>query len=194
VGRWGNPPPSILVWDFRLERRASDGAPEPAIAIELRCPALKGLEGSVFNGDELEVDGRHYKPGKTLKVDQVHNLTSNTIVRVRGSSPSRILANPRAERYGVIRGRVTAAQENRDVADARIIVRSFRLQRTGPDGGSLPVVEVEMRSRGFEGSIANGDEVELDASSYKAGHIVGVKQLWNVSSNSVVKARRSIFG
>jgi hypothetical protein len=51
-----------------------------------------------------------------------------------------------------------------------------------------------MRSRGFEGSIADGDEVELDASDYKAGHIVGVKQLRNLTSHSVVKARRSIFG
>jgi hypothetical protein len=146
----------------------------------------------VFNGDEVEVDAHHYKPGRVLKVKQVWNLTSNSVVRVRGSSPSRVfaaLAATNMEKYGVIRGRVTAIQQRVDSPMESMMVWSFRVQRTGPDGSLLCLVECEMRSRRFEGSIAMGDEVELDASGYRTGDTVHVKRVRNLSSDSVVRVR-----
>jgi hypothetical protein len=50
-------------------------------------------------------------------------------------------------------------------------------------------VEVEMRSRGFSGALSEGDTVEFDAKGFKAGDVVKVKQLRNVSSNSIVQVR-----
>jgi hypothetical protein len=189
-----------LVWDFRLERSAPDGTPLQPIAVELRSHAslfrfgtdTKGFEGSVLNGDEVEVDARHYKPGKLLKVEQVRNLTSNSVVRVRGSSPSSVFAPASAEKYSVIRGRVTTIFQRLDRPAVGIMVWSFRVQRTGPHGSLLPLVEVEMRSNRFEGSIVVGDEVELDASGYRTGDTVSVKKVRILSSNSVVRVRRGI--
>jgi hypothetical protein len=190
-----------LVWDFRLERSAPDGTPLQPIAVELRShaswlrfgPDTKGFEGSVLNGDEVDVDARHYKPGKLLKIEQVRNLTSNSIVRATGSSPSPVFAAANTEKYSVIRGRVTTMQQRLDRPAVRIMVWSFRVQRTGPNGSLLPLVEVEMRSPKFEGSIVVGDEVELDASGYRTGDTVLVKQVRVLSSNSVARVRRGIW-
>jgi hypothetical protein len=189
-----------LVWDFRLERSAPDGRPLQPIAVELRShaslfrfgPDTKGFEGSILNGDEVEVDARHHKPGKLLKVEQVRNVTSNSVVRVRGSSPSSVFAPARTEKYSVIRGRVTTIHQRLDRPAAGIMVWSFRVQRTGPNGSLLPLVEVEMRSAKFEGSIVVGDEVELDASGCRTGDTVSVKKVRILSSNSVVRVRRGI--
>jgi hypothetical protein len=200
VGR-GQGAPYSLVWDFRLERNAPDGTPLPPMAIELRSPghfffrSTKGFEGSLLNGDQVEVDGRHYKPGRVLQVEQLRNLTSNSVVRIRGSSPSRVFAasaSANTEKYSVIRGRVTTMQQRLDRPGGYvdgIMVWSFRLQQTQPAGRPAPLVEVEMRSRAFEGSIAVGDELEVDARGYRAGDIVRVKRVRNLSSNSMVRVR-----
>jgi hypothetical protein len=66
-------------------------------------------------------------------------------------------------------------------------VWSFRLQRTEPGGTRMPLVEVEMWGLKFEGSLAVGDELELDARGYKSGDIVFMKKLRNLTSNSVVR-------
>ena len=199
--QWQGQTPYSLVWDFRLARSPSpDGQPQPPIGVEFRSPSggywgstTKGIVGSILNGDEVFVDTRDCKPGELLRVKEVWNLTTNSCVRVRGSSQSRVFAplTVKAEKYGIMRGRITALQQRQErpgMIYSRTIW-SFRLQRTGPDGGLLPLVEVEMLSREFEGSLAAGDEVELDASRSKAGDVVAVKQVRNLSSNSVVRQR-----
>jgi hypothetical protein len=190
----GVPPPSNLILDFRLQPSGPAGAAIGTIAVELVSAGSvfrtsKGIEGSIFNGDEVEVDGRNYKSGKTLQVKQVRNFTSSSIVRVRGSSPLPIFADPRAEKYTLLRGRITALQQGSDIFDSRFLFWTFRLQRATADGRLLPAVEIEMRNRGFEGTVSEGDAVELDAKGFKVGDIVKVKQLRNLSSNSVVQAR-----
>jgi hypothetical protein len=190
-----------IVRDFRLERRAPDGTVLPPLAIQLRSSRYTGFEGSILNGDELEV-AAHHKPAGTLQVDEVLNLTSNAVVRVRKALPVfsfgpiqwgsafPVMAN--AEHYGVIRGRVTVVQQVLLLGQKGFnpTVWNFRLQRGGPDGGSFPLVEVEMRGLTFEGSIAENDEVELNAAGYKTGDVVGVTKVDNITAKSVFKANK----
>ena len=191
--------PYTLIWDFRLERNAPDGTPLAPVAVEMVSKGSmwgtsKGFKGSVLNGDEVEVDGRDYQPGRVLRVEQVWNLTSNSIVRERGSAPSRIfaaLAAENTERYDVIRGRVVVMQQRQDRPGhtRQIMDWAFRVQQTRSDGSLRPLVEVEMRSDKFEGSIAVGDEIEVDGRDYSSGDVLSVKQVRNLSSNSVVHVR-----
>ena len=71
-----------VVRDFRLERQGPDGTFLAPVAVELRSSRYTGFEGSILNGDEIEV-AAHPAPAKTLKVGEVLNLTSNSVVRQR---------------------------------------------------------------------------------------------------------------
>ncbi|HYN14994.1 MAG TPA: hypothetical protein VES66_04300 [Terriglobales bacterium] len=108
-----------------------------------------------------------------------------------------------------IRGRVEAFQERREPdrgfglrpkrsVPTYVVIWNFRLVRTGPDGKALPPVAVEMRGLelgkpAFEGSLVNGDEVEVDAPGHIPGDIIHPLEVRNLSSNCVVRGRtRSI--
>jgi hypothetical protein len=195
----GAPPPSMLIWNFRLERTTPAGEPLPYVDVELRSSGTifstsRGFKGCLLDGDCVEVDSRDYERGSILKVTQVYNLATNTVIRAGGESPLPIFKNRGTERYGVLRGQVLAAQQIQDVSKSRILIYNFRLQRSSPDGDLLPVVEVEIRGREFTGSIVDGDQVEVNGRGYKTGDVVEVKVVRNLGSNSLVKARSWLFG
>jgi hypothetical protein len=72
----------VGVWNFQLERRRSDGRPAgETLAIEMRG---FGFRGAIKEGDEVEVFADNVQPGKVNRVRRVRNLTSNSMVTVRG--------------------------------------------------------------------------------------------------------------
>ena len=188
-----------MVWNFRLQRSAVQDKNSQIVDVELRSSSkgflgitTKGIVGSLYNGDVVAVDASGLKEGELLRVKELWSLTTNSSVRVRGSSPSRALAMLDAddsERQGVIRGRIATLQQ-RQSRPGMIYgptVWSFRLQRNVPAGRWVPLVEAEMLGSKFEGSLAVGDEVELDASRCKSGEVVVVKKARNLTANSVVR-------
>lgn len=96
-----------------------------------------------------------------------------------------------------IRGRVAAMQQRQEIEGyhhigrTRVptygIVWSFRLQVAGPDGNPLPPVAIEMRAPSFIGLIGNGDQLEVEAGDYATGSILCLKEVRNLSTNSVVR-------
>jgi hypothetical protein len=75
---------SILVWDFRLERKTEAGEPLPRVPIEMRGVTF---DGSLAEGDFAEAHGA-WHDGETLKVTRITNLTTGAIVRARGATGS----------------------------------------------------------------------------------------------------------
>ncbi|MBE3201633.1 MULTISPECIES: hypothetical protein [Parafrankia] len=67
-------------------------------------------------------------------------------------------------------------------------VWAFRIERYDSAGNRLPPVAVEMRARGFEGSLSEGDEVRV-AGSWKDGTI-RAERIENLTTNSLVRKRR----
>ena len=100
-------------------------------------------------------------------------------------------------RPGIVRGRVAALQQRQEMATMAgtpaTLVWNFRVQREGSDGTQLPTVTVQMRGVSFEGSIINGDEVEIKARGFKPGDVIKAREIRNLTSNSRVRARRRIF-
>ncbi len=88
-----------------------------------------------------------------------------------------------------IKGRVSGMQQRAEVAlRTSWAVWDFRLERTAADGKPLPRVPVEMRGRRFEGSITNGDVIEIDA-DWTQGKILHTRQVRNGTTGVTVKAR-----
>jgi hypothetical protein len=114
--------------------------------------------------------------------------------RLAGGKP----AAPQGER---IRGRVTGLNQHQELRwpffsnprakPPMIRVLNFQVQRVGPDGNPqpLPPIFVALRGAKLKGSISNGDEVELDASSSKSWGTVRLKEIRNLTSNSVVRTK-----
>jgi hypothetical protein len=89
-----------------------------------------------------------------------------------------------------IRGEVRGFQTRSEpYGNQTITVWTFRIERVDPEGNRLPPVPVQMRSRYFDGFINEGDQVELK-DKWKEGHIVEPKELYNLSTNSIVKKKR----
>jgi pSer/pThr/pTyr-binding forkhead associated (FHA) protein len=71
----------VYVWDFQLDGQGSSGAPtHGTVAIEMRG---FGFKGAIKEGDEVEIS-KSAQPGKVIRVRRVRNLTSNSLVKVRG--------------------------------------------------------------------------------------------------------------
>jgi hypothetical protein len=88
-----------------------------------------------------------------------------------------------------IKGRVSGMQQRAEVAlRTSWAVWDFRLERTTSDGKPLPRVPVEMRGRRFEGSITNGDVVEI-AANWTQGQILHTREVHNATTGVTVKAR-----
>ena len=93
---------------------------------------------------------------------------------------------PMASRPGWVRGRVMGFQPRNQLQGRRYVtIWSFRVEQSG----GRPPVALEMRGYAFDGSIASGDEVEVEATSGKHG-IQRVTSLENLSSNSTVRVTK----
>ena len=186
-----------FVRDFRLEPLDPNDASLTNRDVQMRVRRERGFEGSIINGDIVEVMAGN-KSGGTLVVRDVRNLTTNSIVRVRRKfrwRKSVFPVMPGAEKYGLIRGRVVFIHQISlmGLRGRSPGVWTLRLRREGSDGKPLPLVEIEMRGISFVGSVVENDEIEVDASGYKTGDVIGVRKVWNVTSNAVFRAIVSHF-
>lgn len=93
----------------------------------------------------------------------------------------------------MIRGTVSGFQTRYEQIPYGQYVRSvtiwdFRLERADPAGTPLPRVAVELRGTSINGSIANGDVVEIDQEA-EPGQLVQAEVVRNVTSGAAVSAR-----
>ncbi|MGY1636022.1 hypothetical protein ACI78V_05120 [Geodermatophilus sp. SYSU D00742] len=72
-------PRMALVWTFRVERYDSAGNRLPPTPVLMRGFSFNG---ALHDGDLVQVDAGG-RPGETLEVDEVRNLTTNVVVRAR---------------------------------------------------------------------------------------------------------------
>jgi hypothetical protein len=87
-----------------------------------------------------------------------------------------------------IRGQVSSfAQRYEATPQGTITVWDFRLDRHDDTGKPLPRVPLEMRGTTFDGAIAVGDWIEVDA-PWRDGRTLKVKRVTNLSSNAIVEA------
>ena len=87
---------------------------------------------------------------------------------------------------GWIRGRVAGFQPRNELRGSTYItIWSFRVEQRG----GLPPVALEMRGYAFEGSITNGDEVQVRAVSGQQ-RPQRVSSLVNISSNATVRVTK----
>lgn len=70
------------VWTFRIDRFDAAGNPLTSIPVEMRA---RSIEGAVSEGDWVEVSGP-WTPGETLRVRDVHNLTTGALVSAKRES------------------------------------------------------------------------------------------------------------
>jgi len=92
----------------------------------------------------------------------------------------------------LIRGTVSGFRERYEqpqMADRYrpLIVWGFRLERSDSAGNPLPRAAVEMRGTRFQGSISDGDVVEIDQ-AYRRGVLVTASTVRNLTSGSTVVA------
>ncbi|MFG3603756.1 hypothetical protein [Micromonospora chersina] len=90
----------------------------------------------------------------------------------------------------MITGQVSGFQERweRTIGNDSVKVWSFRVERQGGGGEPLPRVAVEMRGKGFDGSIAPGDWVRIDR-NWRSGTTLQANSVQNLSTNTIVHAR-----
>ncbi len=100
---------------------------------------------------------------------------------------SKGLAN--TSRSAVIRGQVSGLQQRLEHWAVRpVTVWDFRVERHDDAGNPLPRIHVEMRGRSFEGSIANGDWVEITANR-KNGKVLHTRNVRNLTAGVIVTTR-----
>lgn len=85
----------------------------------------------------------------------------------------------------LIKGQVSGMQQRFEPGGA---VWDFRVERTDPSGKPLPRVAVELRGQSFQGSINNGDWVELFG-EWRSGDVVKVDEVKNLTTNATVRTQ-----
>ncbi len=101
----------------------------------------------------------------------------------RGSRPVR------GPSGGVIVGHVRGLREK---PENNFTVYSFRVESFDELGNRLTPVTVEMRGISFEGSLNEGDEIEIQK-KYRPGRTIKVSRLHNITAASPFKAREYPF-
>ena len=76
-------------------------------------------------------------------------------------------------------------QRNEPMGQQYGTVWNFRVDSWDTEGRAQPAVAVEMRGFRFTGSVGDGDWVEIRG-PWKAGHVLPVSSLRNISQNSIV--------
>lgn len=71
--------PNMQVYSFRVERFDAQGNRLPAVTVEMKGI---GFEGSLNEGDQVRID-RKPRPGKTIRIKELMNLTAGSIFKVQ---------------------------------------------------------------------------------------------------------------
>ncbi len=69
------------------------------------------------------------------------------------------------------------------------VILSYRLHRRGPDGSTLPALQVEMRGRQLQGMVAEGDLIQAPAPLPLAG-VVQLESVANLTTGAPVVLSR----
>ncbi len=87
-----------------------------------------------------------------------------------------------------IKGTVSGFQQRYEPTGRGLsrLVWDFRLERQDAAGNALPRVAVQMRGRSFEGSVANGDQVEVEGSPREG--VILARRVRNLTSNATVRS------
>jgi hypothetical protein len=72
----------LTVWSFRLERYDKAGNRLPPVAVQM---SGMRFSGSINEGEWVEVAGK-WREGQVMRVQEVRNLTTNTVVKARKAS------------------------------------------------------------------------------------------------------------
>ncbi len=73
------------------------------------------------------------------------------------------------------------------------VILSYRLHRRGPDGSTLPALQVEMRGRQLQGMVAEGDLIQAPAPLPLSG-VIQLESVTNLTTGGpvvLVRARTS---
>jgi hypothetical protein len=93
--------------------------------------------------------------------------------------------------FPLLTGQVSAFQarwERGAASNQPLTVWSFRLERHDDRGQPLPRVAVEMRGKGFDGTITPGDWIRIDK-DWREGTTLHAESVTNLSTNSIVQAK-----
>ena len=69
------------------------------------------------------------------------------------------------------------------------VILSYRLHRRGPDGSTLPALQVEMRGRQLQGMVAEGDLIQAPAPLPLAG-VIQLESVANLTTGATVVLSR----
>ena len=69
------------------------------------------------------------------------------------------------------------------------VILSYRLHRRGPDGSTLPALQVEMRGRQLQGMVAEGDLIQAPAPLPLAG-VLQLESVANLTTGAAVVLTR----
>jgi hypothetical protein len=87
------------------------------------------------------------------------------------------------------KGQVSGFQQRVEPSGGKtVLVWDFRLERHDEAKHPLPRMAVEMRGPAFEGSISNGDIVEVEG-HLGSSNVLHANRLRNLSTNATVSAR-----
>ena len=71
----------------------------------------------------------------------------------------------------------------------QVLVWDFRLERADEKGAPLPRIPVEMRGQGFDGSLSDGDWVQVDG-KWQQGETLHVDAARNLTTGAEVRSKR----
>ena len=69
------------------------------------------------------------------------------------------------------------------------VILSYRLHRRGPDGSTLPTLQVEMRGRRLQGMVAEGDLIQAPAPLPPTG-VIQLESVVNLTTGAPVSLPR----
>jgi hypothetical protein len=173
--------PILTVWSFSLSWLDEANDTKQSIQVEMRGTEL---DGTIRQGDWIEVNVEYYNEGEILRPYEVRNHTSNALVTTtpRVTDCSTGIRN-------MIRGQVSSYQERFErTLHTLTTVWSFRLERQDEAKKPLPRVPVEMRGLEFDGTIRQGDWIEIDA-EWNEGTTLRPYKVRNLTSNAVITAK-----
>jgi hypothetical protein len=159
-------------------KAGASASPEPPVRAD---PQVEPDSPPEINAGDAGPVGVGWRPAASASYPAVPELAERGVAR--SSRPLRQAAG------NVIVGHVRGLSEKpaRDFT-----VYSFRVESYDEQGNRLSPVTVEMQGIGFEGSLNEGDEVEI-RKKYRPGRTIKVSQLYNITAASPFKAREYPF-
>jgi hypothetical protein len=134
--------------------------------------------------------GVGWSPTKPPPVEETpYSRTVSILNRIVEGGDSR--QHPRGKITGEARNVIT--RHETDTSGKPLTILSFRVESFDKAGNRMQPVAVEMRGKSFQGMLNEGDQVKIRAILRK-GQALRVSEVYNVTTGSRVKAKRSAPG